>query len=151
MIVLCRDGRINGRLELQKQLEAHIAKELDATGDAQAELAGMRAEPARKIAAHVQVEGPVDTAMPGLILSRRTAPSECLCTTYEPELVVFALEEKRISVGGTTHLCDGTSFLLTSVDLLVEGQIIKASKSEPHLALVLKLDIQGQTCNTSPS
>jgi AraC-like DNA-binding protein len=101
----------------------------------------MRAELARKIAAHTLVEGPIDTALPGLLLSRRSAPSEFLCTTYEPELVVFAQGEKRITVGGTTHLCDGSSFLLTSVDLPVESQIIKASKSEPYLALVLKLEM----------
>ena len=118
-----------------------MAKELDATGSAKAELEEMRAELARKIAAHVPMEGPVDTAVPGLILSRRTAPSECFCTTYEPELVVFAQGEKRITVGGTTHLCDGSTFLLTSVDLPVESQIIKASKSEPYLALVLKLEM----------
>ncbi|MGA2170823.1 MAG: AraC family transcriptional regulator [Terracidiphilus sp.] len=118
-----------------------MAKELDATGDAKAELAEMRAELAHKIAAHVHTESPAATALPGLILSRRTAPSECFCTTYEPELVVFAQGEKRISVGGTTHLCDGSSFLLTSVDLPVESQIIKASKSEPYLALVLKLEM----------
>jgi AraC-like DNA-binding protein len=101
----------------------------------------MRAELARKIAAHVHTEGPVDTAVPGLILSRRIAPSEFFCTTYEPELVVFAQGEKRITVGGTTHLCDGSNFLLTSVDLPVESQIIKASKSEPYLAMVLKLEM----------
>ncbi len=101
----------------------------------------LRAEVARKIAAHIRVEGPSDTDLPGLRLSRRTAPSECLCTTYEPELVVFAQGEKRIRVGGMTHLCDGSSFLLTSVDLPVESQIIKASKNEPYLALVLKLEM----------
>jgi AraC-like DNA-binding protein len=113
----------------------------DATGNAKAEMAEMRAEVARKITAHTHAEGPVDTALPGLVLSRRTAPSECFCTTYEPELVVFAQGEKRISVGGTTHLCDGSNFLLTSVDLPVESQIIGASRSEPYLALVLKLEM----------
>jgi AraC-like DNA-binding protein len=101
----------------------------------------LRSELARKIAAHAKLEGPVATALPGLTLSRRTAPSEFLCTTYEPELVVFAQGEKRITVGGTTYLCDGSSFLLTSVDLPVESQIIKASKSEPYLAMVLKLEM----------
>jgi AraC-like DNA-binding protein len=109
--------------------------------DSRVKVEVMRAELARKIAAHVQVEGPVDTAVPGLILFRRSAPSECFCTTYEPELVVFAQGEKRISVGGTTHLCDGSSFLLTSVDLPVVGQFTKASKKEPFLALVLKLEM----------
>jgi AraC-like DNA-binding protein len=101
----------------------------------------MRAELAHKIAAHVPTEGPFVTAVPGLQLSRRTAPSEFLCSTYEPELVVFAQGEKRITVGGTTHFCDGSNFLLTSVDLPVESQIIKASRSEPYLALVLKLEM----------
>jgi len=117
------------------------AEERVASADSRAELVEMRAELARKIAAHIHVEGPVVTDLPGLLLSRRTAPSEVLCTTYEPELVVFAQGEKRITVGGTTHFCDGSTFLLTSVDLPVVSQIIKASKSEPYLALVLKLEM----------
>jgi AraC-like DNA-binding protein len=56
-------------------------------------------------------------------------------------LVVFAQGEKRITVGGTTHLCDGSTFLLTSVDLPVLGQFTKASRNEPFLALVLKLEM----------
>ena len=118
-----------------------MAKELAATGSAKAELEQMRAELARKIAAHVDIEGPVETAVPGLVLSRRTAPSECFCTTYEPELVVFAQGEKRLKVGGATHICNGSNFLLTSVDLPVESQIVGASKSEPYLAMVLKLEM----------
>ena len=109
--------------------------------ESRAEIEKLRTELARKIAAHVHTEGPVETAISGLRLSLRTAPSECFCTTYEPELVVFAQGEKRISVGGTTHICDGSNFLLTSVDLPVESQIIKASRSEPYLALVLKLEM----------
>jgi AraC-like DNA-binding protein len=112
-----------------------------AGGDARAELAAMRAELARKIAAHVHVEGPVATDVTGLGLSRRSASSDCYCVAYEPELVVFAQGEKRINVGGTTHVCDGSNFLLTSIDLPVVSQISKASKSEPFLALVLKLEM----------
>ena len=100
-----------------------------------------RAELARKIAAHIDVEGPVATAVPGLRLSRRSAPSDCYSAAYEPELVVFAQGEKRIAVGGATHVCDGSTFLLTSVDLPVVSQITRASKSEPFLGLVLKLQM----------
>jgi AraC-like DNA-binding protein len=106
-----------------------------------AELTAMRAELARKIAAHVHVEGPVATDVVGLGLSRRSASSDCYCVAYEPELVVFAQGEKRINVGGTTHVCDGSNFLLTSIDLPVVSQISKASTSEPFLALVLKLEM----------
>ncbi|MGA9072439.1 MAG: AraC family transcriptional regulator [Terracidiphilus sp.] len=118
-----------------------MGKEMVKGAEARAEIEPLRAEVARKIAQHVHGEGPVETAIPGLVLSRRTAPSECFCTTYEPELVVFAQGEKRLKVGSTTHLCDGSSFLLTSVDLPVESQIVTASASEPYLALVLKLEM----------
>jgi len=118
-----------------------MVKELIASAEPRAEIEQIRTGLARKITAHVPVEGPVDTAIPGLILSRRTSPSECFCTTYEPELVVFAQGEKRLKVGSTTHICDGSNFLLTSVDLPVESQIVGASKSEPYLALILKLEM----------
>ena len=101
----------------------------------------MRAGLARKIAAHIHVDGPLATDVPGLLLSRRCAPTECFSAAYEPELVVFAQGEKRITVGGTTHVCDGSNFLLTSIDLPVVGQFTKASKDEPFLALVLKLEM----------
>ncbi|HEV2444676.1 MAG TPA: AraC family transcriptional regulator [Candidatus Sulfopaludibacter sp.] len=101
----------------------------------------MRAQLARRIAAHIDGEGPLATAVPGLSLSRRTATTECFSAAYEPELVVFAQGEKRITVGGTTHVCDNSHFLLTSVDLPVVSQFTKASKNEPFLALVLKLDM----------
>jgi len=114
-----------------------MAEKLVSGGEIEEQRAGL----ARRIAAHIQGEGPVDTAVDGLRLSRRTTPSECFCTTYEPELVVFAQGEKRVVVGGTTHICDGSSFLLTAVDLPVESQIVKASESEPYLALVLKLEM----------
>ena len=118
-----------------------MAADLVTGAESRAEIEALRAELARTIAAHVPTEGPFDTAVPGLRLSRRTAPSEFLCTTYEPELVVFAQGEKRITVGGTTHFCDGSNFVLTSVDLPVESQITKASKDEPYLAMVLKLEM----------
>jgi AraC-like DNA-binding protein len=100
-----------------------------------------RSELARKIAARIQVEGLVATDVPGLRLSRRSAPTECYSAAYEPELVVCVMGEKRITVGGTTHVCDGSTFLLTSVDLPAVGQITKASKKEPFLALALKLEM----------
>ena len=105
------------------------------------EIDALRTELARKIAAHVRGEGPVATAVPGLGLSRHSAPSDCYSAAYEPELVVFAQGGKRIQVGGVTHVCNGSNFLLTSIDLPVVGQITQASKSQPFLALVIKLEM----------
>jgi len=101
----------------------------------------LRADLARRIDSRLQGEEPAATDVPGLLLSRKTVPTECYSAAYEPELVVFAQGEKRITVGATTHLCSGFNFLLTSIDLPVVGQITKASRDEPFLALVLKLEM----------
>lgn len=118
-----------------------MAKDGLKNASAVSETAALRAELARVILAHIDVEGPMATVVPGLRLSRHSAATECYSAAYEPELVVFAQGEKRITVGGTTHVCDGSNFLLTSVDLPVVGQITKASKSEPFTGLVLKLEM----------
>ena len=61
--------------------------------------------------------------------------------TYQPSFTVFVQGRKRVNLGGTTYLCDESTFLLSSVDLPVVSQIIAASKELPLLALVLKLDM----------
>jgi AraC-like DNA-binding protein len=118
-----------------------MGKQNAAGGESEAELMELRAALARRIAAHIHADGPAATAVPGLVLSRKSATTECYSAAYEPELVVFAQGEKRVTVGGTTHVCDGTNFLLTSIDLPVVGQFTKASESEPFLALVIKLEM----------
>jgi AraC-like DNA-binding protein len=118
-----------------------MAKQMDAAGETRAQVVEMRAELARRIAAHIHVEGPAATDVPGLRLYRRTAPTECYSSAYEPEFVVCAQGEKRITVGGTTHICDGSTCLLTSIDLPAVNQVTRASADEPLLSLVLKLEM----------
>jgi AraC-like DNA-binding protein len=101
----------------------------------------MRAELARKIAARAVAEGNVHTEIPGLRLSRRSAPTACASAAYEPSLVVFVQGQKRINVGKTTYLCDGSNFLLTSVDLPVVSQVITATEKKPLLGLLLRLEM----------
>jgi AraC-like DNA-binding protein len=101
----------------------------------------MRRALARKIADRAVAEGLTLTEIPGLGLSRRSVPSACASAAYEPSLVVFVQGEKRINVGKTTYICDGSNFLLTSVDLPVVSQVIAATPKEPMLGLVLKLEM----------
>src|SRR6266566_7493281 len=96
---------------------------------------------ARKIAAHIPAAGDHATDIPGLTLYRRTAPTPCNAATYEPSLAVFVQGRKRVTLGGTTYLCDESTFLLTSVDVPVVSQIITASEEVPLLSLLLKLDM----------
>ncbi len=118
-----------------------MAKLREEEGNSRAEAAEMRAGLARRIAAHIRVDGKEATGVPGLSLYRKSAPTECASTAYEPELIVFVQGEKRINFGGTTYVCDDSSFLLTSIDLPVVSQVTKASREKPILAMMLKLEM----------
>jgi len=101
----------------------------------------MRAALAHKVSAHTHAEGNTLTEIPGLRLYRRSEPSACVSAAYEPSLVVFLQGQKQINLGKTTYLCDGSNFLLTSVDLPVVSQVIAATEKEPLLGLLLKLEM----------
>src|SRR5215472_14179955 len=101
----------------------------------------MRKELARKIAAHTPDPGAQATAIPALTLYRRITPSPCHPATYEPSFNVFVQGRKRVTLGGTTYLCDDSTFLLSSVDVPVVSQIVAASEEVPLLSLHLKLDM----------
>jgi len=104
-------------------------------------LAEMRRSLARKIAHRAVPEGDTPTEIEGLRLYRRSEPSACASAAYEPSLVVFVQGQKRINVGKSTYICDGSNFLLTSVDLPVVSQVIAATQDEPILGLLLKLEM----------
>jgi AraC-like DNA-binding protein len=55
--------------------------------------------------------------------------------------VVFVQGKKRINFGGTTYLCDESSFVLTSVDVPVVSQIVSASERVPMLSMRLELEM----------
>ena len=101
----------------------------------------MRADLARRIAARAVAEGDTFTDITGLRVYRRSAPTACASAAYEPSLVVFVQGQKRINVGKTTYLCDGSNFLLTSVDLPVVSQVVTATEKEPILGLLLRLEM----------
>ncbi len=88
----------------------------------------MRRSLAQRIAAHAEKEGELTTAVPGLILYHRTSPTPCYRASYEPSLSIFVQGRKRINLGGTEYLCDGSSFLLSSIDVPAQSQIIEASE-----------------------
>lgn len=101
----------------------------------------MRAELARKIAAHVRAPGEQATAIPGLTLYRLTAPTACYPASYESGIAVFAQGQKRVTIGRTSFLCDESTFLLTSVEVPLVSEVVVASKKSPLLALFLRLDM----------
>ena len=101
----------------------------------------MRKELASRIAAHARSVGENPTAIPGLVLYRRTTPTACYRASYEPSLSVFVQGRKRVNLGGHVYLCDETSFLLSSIDVPAESQIVEASEQVPLLSMFLQLDM----------
>lgn len=96
---------------------------------------------AKKIADRTVSEGDMPTAIEGLRLYRRSEPSPCASAAYQPSLVVFVQGEKRINLGKTIYVCNGSNFLLTSIDLPVVSQVTKASEKEPILGMILQLEM----------
>ena len=80
------------------------------------------------------------TAIPGLSLSRRDAPTQPTSYMYEPSLCVIAQGAKRLLLGDDTYVLDVHHFLITSVDLPTVTQILQANRAQPYLSLVLQLD-----------
>jgi hypothetical protein len=113
-----------------------------ATNDERSAVAALRSEMAQKIAAHTRTEAQHASLIPGLTLYRRTTTTPCYPATYEPSLNVFVQGKKRVTLGGTTYLCDGSTFLLSSLDLPVVSQIVEASEEAPLLSMLLKLDME---------
>lgn len=101
----------------------------------------LRSQLARIIANRTLAEGDTHTDIPGLRLYRRSEPTACASAAYQPSLVVFAQGQKRINLGKSVHLCDGSNFLLTSVDLPVISQVVRATKEQPILGLILNLEM----------
>jgi AraC-like DNA-binding protein len=116
-----------------------VPKHKDASGEPG--VVEMRKALARKIADRAVAEGDMLTEIPGLRLYRRSAPTACASAAYEPSLVVFVQGQKRINVGKTIYVCDGSNFLLTSIDLPVVSQVVAATVKQPILGLLLKLEM----------
>ena len=119
-----------------------MAKQTPRTAGTKPALAEMRLDLAGKIVAHTPAAGENATALPGLSLFRQTAPTACYLASVEPSFTVFVQGRKLINVGGVEYLCDETSFLVASIDVPVQSQILAASEAVPQLAMRLRLDLQ---------
>ncbi len=80
------------------------------------------------------------TAVPGLALFRRDAVTPPVTYLYEQSICLIAQGAKRVVVGGDTYVYDQRRFLITSVDLPAVCEILSASREQPYLGLLLKID-----------
>jgi len=89
----------------------------------------------------VSVPGDFPTAIPGLSLFRRDQPAPPVVCMIEPSLILVGRGEKRLWVGGEGYCYDPARFLVTSLDLPANSEVLRASPEQPCVGLVLKLDV----------
>lgn len=116
----------------QEQAERHEAGTLDALRAAMVESIGHR------------TVGNTDSPTPISSLSffRREMPMPPSICLVAAGIVLVVQGEKQMLVGGEAYPYDIHHFLITSLDLPANSQIVSASPEKPCLGLVLKLDLR---------
>ena len=85
-------------------------------------------------------EGLNPTAWPELILVRAHQPIARHQVVYKPCLCIVAQGRKQAYFGDTILTYDPNNFLVVSLQLPIEAEIVEASVERPFLALVLEID-----------
>ncbi len=80
-------------------------------------------------------------SIPGLVLYHRDEPTPCYRASYEPSLSIFVQGQKHVILGETEYVCDSSSFLLSSIDVPAQSQIVEASPKTPLLVMFLRFDM----------
>ncbi|HHY0366229.1 TPA: AraC family transcriptional regulator N-terminal domain-containing protein [Vibrio parahaemolyticus] len=82
-----------------------------------------------------------DTPISGLRFSRWTTPTPPTSYTHNPSICLIAQGRKRVLLGEESFIYDANHFLISSVDLPIIANIIKASEGQPYLGLIMELDL----------
>jgi len=82
------------------------------------------------------------TPIPNLGFFRRDIPTQPAICLVEPSIVLVVQGKKQMLVGDEAYPYDTGHFLITSLDLPANSQVITASPDKPCLGLVLKLDLR---------
>jgi AraC-like DNA-binding protein len=80
------------------------------------------------------------TAIPGVSLHRYSRPMGRTYCLYEPAVVIAVQGAKRALLGNERYLFDPTRCLITSVEVPVMSELVRATPDEPFLGIVLRLD-----------
>jgi AraC-like DNA-binding protein len=97
---------------------------------------------AQSIGARTSTPGDFTTSIPGLGLFRREHPSPPVVCMVEPSIILVAQGEKQLWVGGEGYPYDTSRFLVTSLDLPANSEVLAARPERPCLGLTFKLDLR---------
>lgn len=82
------------------------------------------------------------TEIPSLGFFRRDAPAPPAICLIEPSIVLVVQGEKCMWFGGEPYPYDPRRFLITSLDIPANSEVVRASPQHPCLGLVLRLDLR---------
>ncbi len=82
------------------------------------------------------------TAIPSLGFFRRERPAPPVICLVEPSIVLVVQGEKKMWFGGEPFPYDTSRFLITSLDIPANSEVVVASPEHPCLGLVLRLDLR---------
>lgn len=85
-------------------------------------------------------DGAYETAIRGLTLFRRSAPTPPVGIVYEPALCVIAQGTKHIVLGDKEYRYDAERYLLIAADVPAMAWVARATPAAPYLGLKLLLD-----------
>jgi AraC-like DNA-binding protein len=97
---------------------------------------------AQIIGGQILKPGDYATAITGLGFFRREHPTPPIVCMVEPSIILVARGEKQLWVGGEGYPYDTSRFLITSLDLPANSEVLAASPEQPCLGLTLKLDLR---------
>lgn len=95
----------------------------------------------RLIAQFAPADGDYATAIEGLSLFRRSAPTAAVYLDYKPSLAFVAQGAKSIILGNEQMRYGGNEYLLVSIGLPVLSQVTEASADHPYLCFLLDIDM----------
>ncbi len=82
------------------------------------------------------------TPIPNLSLWRRERPEPPAICLVAPSIVLVVQGAKKMWVGDEAYEYDGKRFLITSLDIPANSEVLTASPERPCLGLVLSLDLR---------
>ena len=98
-------------------------------------------EIAALISRHAPRNGDYATAIGNLTFHRQSSVTESLFHAARPSVAIIAQGAKDVTLGTETFHYSRMQYLLTSVDLPVQVRVAQASEEQPHLCVVLGIDI----------
>ncbi|CRM32594.1 L-rhamnose operon regulatory protein RhaS [Pseudomonas sp. 37 R 15] len=96
----------------------------------------------QSIDSRIQAPGDCPMPIPGLGFYRRERPAAPVVCMVEPSIVLVVQGKKQLWVGGEGYPYDTSRFLVTSLDIPANSEVLAASAEQPCLGLTFKLDLR---------